>query len=143
MTAKKLFVPVLSAVFLASSVGLAAAQAKPEPAAQEKKGAEESKKVAEPTPGKAVGKSKNANGMVKAATADSLTVVGKDKKEWTFAVDTKTSIKKAGKAVVATDLKEGDPVHVLFSDADGKLVAKAVTVKAGGTAKKEEKMEKK
>lgn len=81
--------------------------------------------------------------MVKAATADSLTVVGKDKKEWTFAVDTKTSIKKAGKAVVATDLKEGDPVHVLFSDADGKLIAKAVTVKAGGTAKKEEKMEKK
>ena len=143
MTAKKLFVPVLSAVFLASSVGLAAAQAKPEPAAQEKKGAEESKKIAEPTPGKAVGKSKNANGMVKAATADSLTVVGKDKKEWTFAVDTKTSVKKAGKAVVATDLKEGDPVHVLFSAADGKLVAKAVTVKAGRTAKKEEKMEKK
>ena len=68
MTAKKLLVLVLSAVFLASSVGLAAAQAKPEPAAQEKKGAEESKKVAEPTPGKAVAKSKNANGMVKAAT---------------------------------------------------------------------------
>ena len=143
MTAKKLFVLVLSAVSLASSVGLAAAQAKPEPAAQEKKGAEESKKVAEPIPAKAVGKDKNANGMVKAATADSLTVVGKDKKEWTFAVDTKTSIKKAGKAVVATDLKEGDPVHVQFSDADGKPVAKAVTVKAGGTAKKEEKMEKK
>ena len=143
MTTKKLFVLVLSMVFLVSSVGLAAAQAKPEPAAPEKKGAEESKKVAEPTPAKAVGKSKNANGMVKAATADSLTVVGKDKKEWTFAVDTKTSIKKAGKAVVATDLKEGDPVHVQFSDADGKLIAKAVTVKAGGTAKKEEKMEKK
>lgn len=143
MTAKKLFATVLSALFVATSVGPAAAQAKPEPAAQEKKGAEESKKVAEPTPGKAVGKSKNANGMVKAATADSLTVVGKDKKEWTFVVDTKTSIKKAGKAVVATDLKEGDPVHVQFSDADGKLVAKAVTVKAGGTAKKEEKMEKK
>ena len=124
-------------------MGLAAAQAKSEPAAQEKKGAEESKKVAEPTPGKAVGKSKNANGMVKAATANSLTVVGTDKKEWTFAVDTKTSIKKAGKAVVATDLKEGDPVHVQFSDADGKLFAKAVTVKAGSTAKKEEKMEKK
>jgi len=143
MTAKKLFVLVLSAAFLASSAGLAAAQAKPEPAAQEKKGAEESKKVAEPTPGKAAGKSKNANGMVKAATANSLTMVGTDRKEWTFAVDTKTSIKKAGKAVVATDLKEGDPVHVQFSDADGKPVAKAVTVKAGGTAKKEEKMEKK
>lgn len=139
MTAKKLFVLVLSALFLASSVGLAAAQAKPEPAAQEKKGAEESKKVAEPTPGKAVGKAKNANGTVKAATVESLIVVGKDKKEWTFAVDTKTAIKKAGKVVVATDLKEGDPVHVQFTDAEGKLLAKAVTVKAGGTAKKEEK----
>lgn len=139
MTAKKLFVLVLSALFLASSVGLAAAQAKPEPAAQEKKGAQESKKVAEPTPGKAVGKAKNANGTVKAATVDSLIVVGKDKKEWTFAVDTKTAIKKAGKVVVATDLKEGDPVHVQFTDAEGKLLAKAVTVKAGGTAKKEEK----
>ena len=139
MTAKKLFVLVLSALFLASSVGLAAAQAKPEPAAQEKKGAEESKKVAEPSPGKAVGKAKNANGTVKAATVDSLIVVGKDKKEWTFAVDTKTAIKKAGKVVVATDLKEGDPVHVQFTDAEGKLLAKAVTVKAGGTAKKEEK----
>lgn len=139
MTAKKLFVLVLSALFLASSVGLAAAQAKPEPGAQEKKGAEESKKVAEPTPGKAVGKAKNANGTVKAATVDSLIVVGKDKKEWTFAVDTKTAIKKAGKVVVATDLKEGDPVHVQFTDAEGKLLAKAVTVKAGGTAKKEEK----
>jgi len=139
MTAKKLFVLVLSALFLASSVGLAAAQAKPEPAAQEKKGAEESKKVAEPTPGKAVGNAKNANGTVKAATVDSLIVVGKDKKEWTFAVDTKTAIKKAGKVVVATDLKEGDPVHVQFTDAEGKLLAKAVTVKADGTAKKEEK----
>ena len=142
MTGKKLFVLVLSTVFLASTVGLAAAQAKPEPTAQEKKGAEESKKVAEPT-GKAVGKSKNADGMVKAATANSLTVVGRDKKELTFAVDTKTSIKKAGKAVIASDLKEGDPVHVQFTDADGKLVAKAISVKAGGTAKKEEKMEKK
>ena len=139
MTAKKLFVLVLSALFLASSVGLAAAQAKPEPAAQEKKGAEESKKVAEPTPGKAVGNAKNANGTVKAATVDSLIVVGKDKKEWIFAVDTKTAIKKAGKVVVATDLKEGDPVHVQFTDAEGKLLAKAVTVKADGTAKKEEK----
>ncbi len=132
MTTKKLWVLLLAAVFVGSA-GLVAAQ--------EKK--MEDKKAAETAPAKAVGKSKNANGTVKAATADSLTVVGKDKKEWTFAVDTKTSIKKAGKAVVATDLKEGDPVHVQFTEADGKLVAKAVTVRAGGTAKKEEKMEKK
>ena len=135
MTAKKLLVVTLSALFALSSVGLAAAQAKPEPSAQEKKGAEESKKGAEPTPGKAVGKSKNADGTVKAATANSLTLVGKGNKELTFGMDPKTSIKKAGKAVVATDLKEGDPVHVQFTETEGKLLAKAVTVKAGGTAK--------
>lgn len=131
MTARKLFVLILSALFLVGSAGLVAAQ--------EKK--MEEKKGAETAPGKAVGKSKNVNGVVKAATADSLTVVGKGDKAWTFTVDAKTSIKKAGKAVVATDLKEGDPVHVQFSEADGKLLAKAVTVKAGGTAKKEAKME--
>ena len=135
MTGTKLFVVILSALFLFGSAGRGAAQEKK---MEEKKAVEMA-----PTPGKAVGKSKNANGTVKAATADRLTVVGQDKKEWTFAVDTKTSIKKAGKAVVATDLKEGDPVHVQFTEADGKRVATAVTVKAGGTAKKEEKMEKK
>ena len=129
MTPKKLLALILSALFLVGPTGLAAAQ--------EKK--MDDKKAAETTPGKAVGKSKNANGTVKAATPDSLTVIGKDKKEWIFAVDTKTSIKKAGKAVVATDLKEGDPVHVQFAEADGKLLAKSISVKAGGTAKKEEK----
>ena len=129
MTLKKLVALILSGLFLIGPAGLATAQ--------EKK--MDDKKAAETTPGKAVGKSKNANGTVKAATPDSLTVAGKDKKEWTFAVDTKTSIKKAGKAVVATDLKEGDPVYVQFAEADGKLLAKSVTVKAGGTAKKEEK----
>ena len=129
MTPKKLVALILSGLFLIGPAGLATAQ--------EKK--MDDKKAAETTPGKAVGKSKNANGTVKAATPDSLTVIGRDKKEWTFAVDTKTSIKKAGKAVVATDLKEGDPVQVQFAEADGKLLAKSISVKAGGTAKKEEK----
>jgi hypothetical protein len=113
---------VLSALFLVGPAGLAAAQEKQET-----------------TPVKAVGKSKNANGTVKATTSESLTVVGKDQKEWTFAVDTKTSIKKAGKSVVVTDLKEGEPVHVRFTVTDGTLHATAITVKAGGTAKKETK----
>lgn len=129
MTARRLFVSILSVVFLVGSAGLVAAQ--------EKKA--DDKKATQMAPGAAVGKAKNANGTVKAATADSLTVVGKGSKEWTFAVDSKTAIKKAGKAVVATDLKEGDAVHVQFTEADGKLVAKSVTVKAGGTAKKETK----
>ncbi|MBI4637797.1 MAG: hypothetical protein HY727_15800 [Candidatus Rokubacteria bacterium] len=89
---------------------------------------------------------KNATGTVKSATADSLVVSGKEKgkdAEWTFAVDTKTTIKKAGKAITATDLKAGDPVHVKYMEQDGKIVAQTVTVQAGGkAAKKEEAKEK-
>jgi len=129
MTAKKLFVLLLSVVFVFGTVGLAAAD----------------KHAAK----KAAVKAKNADGTVKAASADSVTVVTmvgkekKEKKELMFSVDPKTSIKKAGKAITAADLKEGDPVHVNFTEADGKMMAKSITVKAGGTAKKAEKAEKK
>ena len=129
MTAKKLFVLLLSVVFLFGTVGLAAA------AQHEKKMDTEKKMEKKP----AAAKAKSADGTVKAASADSVTVVGKDKKEWMFSVDPKTSIKKAGKSITAADLKEGDPVHVDFTEADGKMMAKSVTVKAGGTAKKMEK----
>ena len=129
MTTRKFLVLLLGTVFLVGSAGLVAAQ--------EKK--TEDKKAAETTPAKAVGKAMNANGTVKAVSADSVTVLDAAKKQRTFAVDTKTSIKKAGKAIVATDLKEGDPVHVRFTEADGKLHADAISVKAGGTAKKEAK----
>ena len=132
MTVKKLFTVALSALFLVGPALVATAQ--------EKKMED---KKAEATPAKPVAKSKYANGTVKTATPDSLTVVGKDQKEWTFAVDTKTFIKKADKAVVVTDLKEGDPVHVRFTEADSKLRATSITVKAGGIAKKEAKTEKK
>ena len=123
MTAKKLFVLLLSVVFVFGAVGLAAA-------------ADHEKKMDKKP---AAAKAKSADGTVKVASTDSLTVVGKDKKEWMFSVDPKTSIKKAGKSITAADLKEGDPVHVDFTEADGKMMAKSVTVKAGGTAKKMEK----
>jgi len=133
MTVKKLFVLLLSVVFVFGTVGLAAA------AQHEKKMDSEKKMEKKP----AAAKGKSADGTVKAASADSVTVVAKDKKEWMFSVDPKTSIKKAGKAITAADLKEGDPVHVNFTEADGKMMAKSITVKAGGTAKKAEKAEKK
>lgn len=127
MTAQKLSALLLGALSL---IGPAAGVI-----AQEKKA--EDKTTVETTPGKAIGKAKNANGTVKAATPDSLTVVGKGNKEWTFAVDSTTFIKKAGRSVVVTDLKEGDSVHVRYTETDGKLLAKSITVKGGGTAKKE------
>lgn len=128
MTAKKLFVLLLSVVFVFGTVGLAAA-------AQHEKKMDSEKKMEK----KPAAKAKSADGTVKAASADSVTVVAKDKKEWMFSVDPKTSIKKAGKAITAADLKAGDPVHVDFTEADGKMMAKSVTVKGGGTAKKMEK----
>lgn len=122
MTANKLFVLFLSALFLLGTGGLAVAQ-KPEEKKVEKKADE--KKME-----KAAVKAKTASGTLKTASADSVTIVAKDKKEWKFSVDPKTAIKKAGKAVAAADLKEGDPVNVRFTEADGKMMAQSVTVPA-------------
>jgi len=85
-----------------------------------------------------VKKAKNAQGTVKAASADSLVVAGKDKgkdAEWTFAVDSKTAIRKSGKAITTADVKPGDQVQVRYMDHDGKATAMAVQVKPGTSAK--------
>ena len=84
--------------------------------------------------------SKTANGTVKSASADSLVVAGKEKgkdTEWTFAVDSKTTVKKGGKSVAASDVKPGDSVSVRYMDHDGKAVAQAVNVKGAASAKKD------
>jgi len=83
-------------------------------------------------------KAKTARGSVKSATEDSLVIMpsGKDKKDMTFALDAKTMVKKAGKAVTAKDLKEGDTVTVSYSEEGGKMTAKSVTVAAAKAAAK-------
>ncbi len=76
---------------------------------------------------------KTANGTVKSATADSVVVAGKDKGkdvEWTFSVNDKTQIKKAGKDVMAKDLAAGDGVNVRYMDHEGKSVASAINVRS-------------
>jgi hypothetical protein len=78
---------------------------------------------------------KSATGAVKTASADSLVLVaGKDKKEWTFAVDKDTKIMKAGKAAKAEDLAPDDSATVTYVEADGKMWAKSVSVKAAKAA---------
>jgi hypothetical protein len=76
----------------------------------------------------------NASGTVKMAAADSLVVSGKAKggkeAEWTFAVDPKTKIRKAGKDVTAADLAAGDAVNVRYHEMGGKNVAESVMVRA-------------
>ena len=86
-----------------------------------------------------VKKAKNAQGTVKAASADSLVVAGKDKgkdAEWTFAVDSKTAVRKSGKSITAADLKPGDQVQVRYMDHEGKATAMAVQVKPGASSAK-------
>jgi hypothetical protein len=77
--------------------------------------------------------SHTANGTVKSATADGVVVSGKSKgkdTEWTFGVDTKTKIKKAGKDIMAKDLAAGDSVHVRYKENDGKALATSISVRA-------------
>ena len=96
-------------------------------------------KPAEAKPKSDVKKAKNAMGTVKSVSADSLVVGGKEKgkdAEWTFAVDSKTAIRKSGKAITATDLKPGDQVQVRYMDHEGKATAMAVQVKPGAASAK-------
>jgi hypothetical protein len=85
-------------------------------------------------------KAKKAHGMVKSASADSVVVTGKSKEtkdaEWTFAVDSKTAIRKSGKAVTAADLKPGDQVEVRYMDHGGKMTAVAIQIKPTTAAAK-------
>lgn len=133
---KKLLALVVAIAFAAGSAGFAIAQT-PATAPAGKKA--EEKKADKPAEMKKM-PVKNANGTVKSAAAGSVVVAGREKNkdvEWTFAVDTKTGIKKGGKSITAGDLKAGDSVHVRYMDIDGKAQAQAITVKAGGTAKKD------
>ena len=74
---------------------------------------------------------KTAVGTVKSTLVDSIVVVGKTKgqeTEWTFAVDSTTKVRKAGKDVTAAELKPGDPVRVRYMEHDGKSVAQNIAV---------------
>ena len=79
-----------------------------------------------------------ASGTVKSAAADSFVVTGKEGRgksakegEWTFSVDSKTTIRRAGRAINAADIQPGDWGSVKYMDHDGKAVAERVAVKPG------------
>ena len=124
---KTLIALVIGAAFIAGMTGSVLAQSQPTPAPAPKA----EKKVEKSAP------AHNASGTVKTAGADSLVVAGKAKggkeTEWTFAVDPKTKIRKAGKDITATDLAVGDAVHVRYHEHEGKQIADSVMVR---TAKK-------
>jgi hypothetical protein len=128
---KRLFALFVGIAFVSGTVGFAAAQATStttdkKPAADTKM--EKSAKKSS---------SKTASGTVKSASPDSIVVAGKEKgkdTEWTFAVDDKTKVKKAGKDSAAKDLAPGDKVTVRYMDHDGK--ATAMNVNASSASKK-------
>jgi len=108
------------------AMGLAWAQQAP-PAGQPEKPAME-----KAAPAKSAARLQRLTGSVKSVSEGSLVmeVMQKDKpaKEYTFSLDPKAKLAKAGKAITTKDLQPGESVTVSFTETDGKLVAKAVTV---------------
>jgi len=135
---KRLIAVMLGVAFVAGTAGSVLAQSTTTPPPATAPKAEDKKPMDAKKPA-----AHNASGTVKTAAADTLVVSGKAKggkdAEWTFAVDSKTTVKKGGKSVATSDLKAGDSVSVRYMDHDGKAVAQAVNVKSAATAKKDTK----
>src|SRR5882672_6262048 len=108
VTVKRALAAVVGVAFVFASAGLVAAQT--------------------PAP------KHTAQGTVKTVGPDSVVVAGKPKgkdTEWTFALNDKTKLKKAGKDVTAKDLAVGDKVTVRYMDEGGKMTAMSVSASAG------------
>jgi hypothetical protein len=133
----KLLAVLVGTAFVAGTVGFAVAQT---PSATDKKPGADTKMEKKDASAKKAS-TKTAVGTVKSASPDSIVVAGKEKgkdTEWTFAVDDKTKVKKAGKDTMAKDLAPGDKVTVRYMDHDGKATAMNVNV-SGGAKKSAEK----
>lgn len=136
---KTLIALTIGIAFAAGTVGMAIAQTTtPAAPPAEKKSDTKMEKMEKSDMKAKKPAAKTANGMVKSAGADSIVVSGKEKgkeAEWTFAVDPKTKITKAGKSIAAADVKAGDAVTVRYMEQDGKTMAQSVNVKPGKSAK--------
>jgi hypothetical protein len=133
---KTLIALFVGIAFAMGATGYAVAQEKK---SEEKKSEMKSDTKMEKKAEKKAAAAKTANGTVKSAAADSVVVAGKAKgkdEEWTFAVDPKTTIKKAGKSITAGDIKAGDSVQVKYTEDAGKMMAQSISVRTRATAKK-------
>ena len=132
---KRLFALLVGIAFVAGTIGVAAAQTAT--TTTDKKPAADTKMSDKKDTSAKKAPTKTATGTVKSASPDSIVVAGKDKgkdAEWTFAVDDKTKVKKAGKDTMAKDLAAGDKVTVRYMDHDGKATAMNVNVSAAKKA---------
>ena len=126
---KRALAAVVGVAFVFASAGLVVAQT-PAPKSEDKKMEDKKDTSMKKAP------HHTAVGTVKTVGPDSVVVAGKAKgkdTEWTFALNDKTKIKKAGKDVTAKDLAAGDKVTVRYMDEGGKMTAMAVNV--SGAAK--------
>ncbi|HMK49047.1 MAG TPA: DUF5666 domain-containing protein [Thermodesulfovibrionales bacterium] len=148
---KKVLAIIVSLVLVVSFAGLSfaaekAADKKAAPAAAEKKAPAMEEKKAPVAEKKAPAKMKQVTGEV--AKVDAMSISIKTKKgETTITVDDKTKVMMGKEKKAIADVKVGDKATVKFSEADGKMVAKSIAVKAAEMkaepAKKAEKKEKK
>ena len=137
---KKTLAIIVSIIFVLSFAGLSFAADKPavekraEPVKAEKKAPVAAEKKAEPAKAEkkaAPAKVKQVTGDVAAVDAKAGTITVKGKKgDTTVATDAKTKIMMGKDVKAIADVKVGDKVTVKFSEADGKMTAKSVAIKA-------------
>jgi len=123
---KKIIAIVLSLIFVfaVTSVTFAAEKKEAAPAAEKKAAPAAEKKEAAPAKKSAP---KQATGEVTAIDAKANTITVKAKKgDVTVGTDDKTKVMPKGKAIA--DVKVGDKVKVVYTEADGKNTAKSVTI---------------
>src|SRR5437762_3941545 len=121
VTVKRALAAIVGVAFVFASAGLVGAQTPPPATKADDKKMEDKKDTSmKKAP------HHTAVGTVKTAGPDNLVVAGKSKgkdTEWTFALNDKTKVKKAGKEVMAKDLAAGDKVTVRYMDEGGKMTA--------------------
>jgi ribosomal protein S1 len=148
---KKTIAIIVSLIFVLSFAGLSFAADKPavekkaEPVKAEKKApAVAEKKAPAMEEKKAPAKIKQVTGDVAAVDAKANTITVKGKKGDTVVTcDDKTKIMMGKDKKAIADVKVGDKVMVKFSEADGKMTAKSVTIKSAEKKAEPAKMEKK
>jgi len=75
---------------------------------------------------------RSVTGTVKKTTESGVVVAGREKgskdRDWAFVLDGGTRIDSGGQVRGVSDLRQGDPVTVTYTNRDGKIVAQSVTV---------------
>ncbi|HTG83904.1 MAG TPA: hypothetical protein VL853_03805 [Gemmatimonadales bacterium] len=74
----------------------------------------------------------SVTGTIKQTMDNGLVVVGRETgkadREWAFTLDASTRVDRAGRVQAVSDLRQGDPVTVSYTNRDGKVVAQNVTL---------------